>query len=44
MQDQALMDSVQMSAVLVGKTLLKQNALLLPDIFDYCETYHRGLH
>ena len=36
-QDQALMHSVRLSAVLVGETLLKQNALLLPEVFDYCE-------
>lgn len=36
-QDQALMHSVRMSAVLVGETLLKQNAILLPEVFDYCE-------
>ena len=36
-QDQALMHSVRMSAVMVGEALLNQTALLLPEGFDYFE-------
>ena len=34
-QEQAVSRAVHSSAILVGETLLEQNAILLPEVFDY---------
>ena len=34
-QEQAVLRAVHSSAILVGETLLEQNAILLPEVFDY---------
>ena len=38
-QDQALMHSVRMSAVMVGEALLNQTALLLPEVFELTKSH-----
>ena len=39
-QEEAVSHAVRMSAVLVGETLLVQNAILLPEVFDYFESIY----
>ena len=42
-QDQAVLHAVHRSAILVGETLLEQNAILLPQVFDYFEKTYRDV-
>lgn len=42
-QDQALLHSISRSAILVGETLLEQNAVLLPEVYDYFQKTYAGI-
>ena len=42
-QDQAVLHAVHRSAILVGEMLLEQNAILLPQDFDYFEKTYRDV-
>lgn len=42
-QEQAVTHAVYRSAILVGETLLEQNAILLPDVFDIFESIYNTI-